>query len=60
MQQQNYSLEALAKRDAQDDPFGKSQPEPAPPAADDEETKRMQAELWTLKSLNATREALHD
>lgn len=26
MQQQNYSLEALSKRDAQDDPFGKSAP----------------------------------
>lgn len=60
MQQQNFSLEALAKRDAQDDPFGKGQPEPAPPAADDEEAKRMQAELWMLKSLNATREAIHD
>lgn len=60
MQQQNYSLEALARRDAQEDPFGKPQPEPAPPAADDEETKRMQAELWMLKSLNATREAIHD
>jgi len=33
VQQQNYSLEALAKRDAKEDPFGKSQesPPPAPP-----------------------------
>jgi len=31
LQQQNYSLEALAKRDAGEDPFGKAQP-PAPPA----------------------------
>jgi HK97 family phage portal protein len=39
LQQQNYSLEALAKRDAQDDPFGTAKPEdgPAPeePAAND-------------------------
>ncbi len=45
-QQQNFSLEALAKRDAKDDPFGKAAPEPmlalpAPadppePEADDE------------------------
>lgn len=59
MQQQNYSLEALAKRDAQDDPFGKSASAPEP-VVEDEETKRMQAELWMLKSLNATREAMHD
>jgi hypothetical protein len=32
MQQQNYSLEALAKRDEGDDPFGTAKP-PAPPAA---------------------------
>ena len=31
LQQQNYSLEALAKRDAQDDPFAPAKP-PAPPA----------------------------
>lgn len=38
LQQQNYSLEALAKRDAQDDPFGTAAPEPAP-ANDDEPTE---------------------
>ena len=33
LQQQNYSLAALAKRDATPDPFGRAQPEsPAPPA----------------------------
>jgi HK97 family phage portal protein len=32
LQQQNYSLEALAKRDAQADPFGKPSAPPAPPA----------------------------
>lgn len=31
LQQQNYSLAALAKRDAMDDPFGKSAPAPASP-----------------------------
>lgn len=39
MQQQNYSLSALAKRDAKDDPFetsgGQSTPKPAPPAEPD-------------------------
>lgn len=35
LQQQNYSLEALAKRDAQDDPFAK-QGAPAAPAPDSE------------------------
>lgn len=39
LQQQNFSLEALAKRDSQADPFNKSQPvqaqpQPEPPAAD--------------------------
>jgi HK97 family phage portal protein len=38
MQQQNYSLAALAKRDASDDPFGKAAPAPAPePEPVDEE-----------------------
>jgi len=43
LQQQNYSLAALAKRDSGDAPFGTAKPEPAPPAAapakTDEETK---------------------
>jgi len=30
LQQQNYSLAALAKRDAQEDPFGTAKPAPAP------------------------------
>jgi HK97 family phage portal protein len=34
MQQQNYSLEALAKRDAKEDPFGSAAPPPAPPEPD--------------------------
>jgi phage portal protein BeeE len=32
LQQQNFSLEALAKRDAQADPFGTATPEPVTPA----------------------------
>jgi HK97 family phage portal protein len=37
LQQQNYSLAALAKRDAQDDPFGKTAPAaPAAPSATQE------------------------
>jgi HK97 family phage portal protein len=37
-QQQDYSLEALAKRDAKEDPFGKEAPaQPAPVAANDDE-----------------------
>jgi HK97 family phage portal protein len=36
LQQQNYSLAALAKRDAQQDPFAANTPEPPAPANDDE------------------------
>lgn len=43
LQQQNYSLEALAKRDAQTDPFGTAAPE-APPANDDEPSEEEAAE----------------
>ncbi|MCI0236224.1 portal protein, partial [Cronobacter sakazakii] len=36
LQQQNYSLGALARRDASDDPFGKSSaPAPSQPASDE-------------------------
>lgn len=37
LQQQNYSLEALSKRDQQDDPFGTAEPPSAPPDDDDED-----------------------
>jgi HK97 family phage portal protein len=64
-QQQDYSLEALAKRDAKDDPFKTSTPAAKPPAApeadndDDPEAMAAAAQLaaWSLKShlgLNAT------
>lgn len=63
LQQQNYSLEALAKRDGQADPFGTSQPaaQPEPPApeepapATDEEAKRATAELFLMKAAQAAR-----
>lgn len=32
LQQQNFSLDALSRRDAQDDPFSKTTSEPSPPA----------------------------
>jgi phage portal protein BeeE len=45
LQQQNYSLAALAKRDAQENPFGASKPEPAPqPAAPPANDNEMEAE----------------
>lgn len=56
MQQQNYSLEALSKRDAQDDPFGgKAQPPPAlPPAEQDAPSPEdQQAEAAANKALFA-------
>lgn len=36
MQQQNFSLEALSRRDAQADPFGTDEPEPTAPVEDEE------------------------
>lgn len=69
MQQQNFSLEALARRDAQPNPFSPAQPAPQAPAPDpepvepepaetDDETKRALAELFTLKALQSAREAM--
>jgi HK97 family phage portal protein len=44
LQQQNYSLEALAKRDAQEDPFkGAAVAQPPEPANDEEEERRAAA-----------------
>lgn len=37
LQQQNFSLAALAKRDAQEDPFGTAKPQPAPAPASEPE-----------------------
>lgn len=43
LQQQNFSLAALAKRDAKEDPFGKDAPQPAAPATNDEEAAAAEA-----------------
>lgn len=43
-QQQDYSLAALAKRDAQEDPFGTAKPEPVP-SKQDGETERSEEEV---------------
>lgn len=64
MQQQNYSLEALSKRDAQDDPFNTKKDEVAASSSedqqDDEEIKMLKSELFLLKAIESTREALND
>jgi HK97 family phage portal protein len=45
-QQQDFSLAALAKRDAKEDPFGKEAPAaPPPPANDDAEAEREAAKM---------------
>jgi HK97 family phage portal protein len=52
LQQQNYSLAALAKRDAKDDPFETAKPAPAPkPAANDDDaaTEQLAAFLDEIK-----------
>lgn len=57
LQQQNYSLAALAKRDAQDDPFAKAAPA-APPTADKAAIEEMQAFIATQKAIIAMKKAL--
>ncbi|BEM76399.1 hypothetical protein SME38J_05020 [Serratia marcescens] len=56
LQQQNFSLEALARRDASDDPFGKktaAPPSEGPAATDDDEKGKSlsEAERSAIKSL---------
>ena len=55
LQQQNYSLAALAKRDAQSDPFGSGEPVPAVTAAEpadlDEEAKALLMRATLRKEL---------
>jgi hypothetical protein len=55
VQQQNFSLEALAKRDAQDDPFGTA-PEPA---NDDEPTEAERAQQRSVEKA-ALRQMVRD
>lgn len=55
-QQQDYSLEALSRRDAQDDPFNPPKAEPAPQAADPANDNAM--ELEAAKALIALQKGL--
>ncbi|MNV75883.1 hypothetical protein D3C71_1692080 [compost metagenome] len=48
LQQQNYSLEALAKRDAQADPFGTA-PEPTVPAPTASEEPEPEKQLTAVR-----------
>jgi len=61
-QQQDFSLAALAKRDAKEDPFGTDKPEPvAPPepANDDEEAQRTAAKAMSALIAHSIREKLN-
>ena len=54
MQQQNYSLAALSKRDQQPDPFGTAQPAlPAAPPENDEEERRAEFFSKSIQFLSA-------
>lgn len=48
IQQQNYSLAALARRDAQPDPFNAPQPEPVSPSEPTDDELEDQARLFAL------------
>jgi HK97 family phage portal protein len=60
-QQQDFSLAALAKRDATDDPFGTAKSEPAPPPepANDDEEQREAARAKSALVVLRTREILN-
>lgn len=61
LQQQNYSLEALSRRDAQADPFGKTPaPSPAVETPEPEQERGMSDAEWMYRLLNSTKEAMHD
>ncbi|EMR5235565.1 phage portal protein, partial [Salmonella enterica] len=53
LQQQNFSLAALAKRDASDDPFGKGQQQmqPSPEPVDESGKALSETELFAAKSM---------
>lgn len=52
LQQQNYSLAALAKRDASEDPFATAQPapEPEPEVEEEDQTEEAEQEITALAS----------
>lgn len=59
LQEQNYSLEALAKRDARPDPWASEQPAPAdPPAVEDTEAQQRAFYAETLLSMRKAMEAV--
>lgn len=51
LQQQNYSLAALAKRDASEDPFGKSAPPTAATPSEDDEDDEAENEMREFSDL---------
>ncbi len=56
IQQQNYSLAALARRDSQPDPFNPPEPVTQPQAPEpDPALERALAELFTMKAIQAAR-----
>jgi HK97 family phage portal protein len=63
MQQQNFSLAALAKRDAREDPFGTAKPPPPPPAPapapEPKEEVDDDAKAFALELLTRLAEAEH-
>lgn len=58
LQQQNYSLAALAKRDAQEDPFGTAAPAQLPAPANDEEEEERRAAAFMGEFRKSLEEAL--
>jgi HK97 family phage portal protein len=58
-QQQDYSLAALAKRDAQEDPFAKEAPAKPPEPANDDEEQREAAQARSALLAHKVRELLN-
>ncbi len=52
MQQQNYSLEALARRDTSEDPFGTTSPQPTPEDTGNDEERAILLAHYLEKELN--------
>lgn len=58
MQQQDFPLDQVRLNRIA--PASEPAPEPPPEPEDSDEVRRMKAELWQLKALQSTREAIHD